>query len=104
MCWQVYRDLDHTRAQLREDIRASRERGRIPRSIRSIAWALALGTAILLRVPALAIVGFILFEGLIAPALARSTRPRELGPLAEWRVPDSVRESPESLPRTRTSR
>jgi hypothetical protein len=104
MCWQVYRDLDYTRTKLREDIRASRERGRISRPVRVAAWALIAAAAILLRVPALAVVGLILFEGLIAPVLASPTVPRELGPLAEWRAPESYRESPESLPRTRTAR
>jgi hypothetical protein len=103
MCWQVYRDLAYTRTKLREDIRASRERGRISRPVRVTAWALIGGAAILLGIPALAVVGVILFEGLIAPVLA-STAPRELGPLAEWHAPESYRESPESLPRTRTSR
>jgi hypothetical protein len=104
MCWQAYRDLDYTRSRLREDIRATRERGRVPRPIRATAWALIGAPAILLGHPALGFLGLILFEGLIAPLLARPGRPRELGPLAEWRVPESYQESPESLPRTRTSR
>jgi hypothetical protein len=104
MCWQVYRDLDYTRSRLRDDIRASRERGRVPRSIRATAWALIAGAAILLGHPALGFPGVILFEGLIAPLLARRSEPRELGPLAEWRVPESYRESPERLARPRTSR
>ena len=104
MCWQAYRDLEYTRSRLREDIRASREQGRVPRPLRTTAWALIAGAAILLGHPALGFLGVILFEGLIAPLLARRNDPRELGPLAEWRVPESYRESPESLPRTRTSR
>ena len=104
MCWQVYKDLDYTRSRLREDIRATRERGRVPRSIRATAWVLIGGAAILLGLPALGFLGLILFEGLIAPLLARHSEPRELGPLGEWRVPESYRESPESLPGARTSR
>ncbi len=103
MCWQVYRDLDYTRSRLREDIRASREQGRVPRSVRVIAWALIAGATILVGHPALSLPGVIVFEGLMAPLLARPSEPRELGPLAEWRVPESYRESPESLPRTSTS-
>jgi hypothetical protein len=104
MCWQAYRDLDYTRSRLREDIRATRERGRVPRPIRASAWALIAAPAILLGHPAPGFLGLILFEALIAPLLARPSQPRELGPLAGWRVPDSYRESPESHPRMPTSR
>jgi hypothetical protein len=104
MCWQVHKDLDYTRTKLREDIRATRGQGRVPRPIRATAWALIGGGAILFGHPALGFLGVILFEGLIAPLLARPREPRELGPLAGWRVPDSYHESPESLPRIRTSR
>lgn len=104
MCWQMYRDLGYTRSRLREDIRASREGGRVPRPIRVTAWALIGGAAIFLGLPALGFVGLILFEGMVAPLLARRSDRRELGPLVEWRMPESYRESPESLPRTRTSR
>jgi hypothetical protein len=104
MCWQVYRDLDEMRRQLHDDIRVSRQRGRVPRSVRATAWALIVGAAILLRAPALAVLGIIAFEGMVAPALTRPHRPRELGPLADWRVPESYRESPEALPRSHTVR
>jgi hypothetical protein len=92
------------RTQLREDIRVTRERGPVPRPARVAAWAILLGAAVLLRAPALWFIGLIVFEGLVAPMLARPGRPTELGPLTEWRVPDSYRESPERLPRTRTAR
>jgi hypothetical protein len=104
MCWQVYRDLDEMRRQLHDDIRVSRQRGRVPLLGRAVAWALIVGAAILLRAPALAVLGIIAFEGVVAPALTRPQRIRELGPLAQWRVPDSYRESPEALPRSRTVR
>jgi hypothetical protein len=97
MCWQLYRDLDGMRTQLRDDIRASREQGSVPTLVRLPAWAAILGGALLLGVPAAAVPGILLFEGAVAPLLARSGS-RELGPLAPWRVPDSYRESPESLP------
>ena len=97
MSWQVYRDLDGMRAQLREDIRASREHGSVPLLIRLPVWAAILEGALLLGGPAGAVPGILLFEGAVAPLLARS-RPRGMGPLAQWRVPDSYRESPERLP------
>jgi hypothetical protein len=89
------------RTQLREDIRVTRERGPVPRPARIAAWTLILGAAVLLRAPAVAILGLMAFEGLLAPLLARPER--HLGPLVEWRLPDSYRESPESLPSTRTA-
>jgi hypothetical protein len=105
MCWQVHRDLDGMRAQLRDDIRAAREQGSVPILVRFPTWAAILGAALLLGVPAAAFPGILLFEGLVAPSLARprSSR-RELGPLAPWQVPESYRESPESLPSTRSRR
>jgi hypothetical protein len=104
MCWQVNRDLDEMRRQLHDDIRVSRRRGRVPRVVRVSAWALIVGAAILLRAPALAVLGIIAFEGMVAPALTKPHRLRELGQLAEWRVPESYRESPEALPQSRTVR
>jgi hypothetical protein len=104
MCWQVHRDLDEMRRQLHDDIRVSRQRGRVPRLVRASAWALIVGAAIFLRAPALAVLGIIAFEGMVAPALTRPHRSRELGPLGDWKVPESYRESPEALPQSRTSR
>jgi hypothetical protein len=104
MCWQ-YRDLDGMRAQLRDDIRASRERGSVPPPVRVGAWALLAAVALLLRAPAAVIVGIAMFEAVVAPLLAAARRPRrELGPLTPWRVPDSYRESPESVPSGLTRR
>ncbi|HJV04646.1 MAG TPA: hypothetical protein VJ868_05220 [Actinomycetota bacterium] len=99
MCWQAYRDLDGMRAQLREDIRASRDLGSVPSLVRFPVWGAIIGAALLLGIPAAACPGILLFEGAVAPLLAR--RPDSggrLGPLRPWRVPDSYRESPESLP------
>jgi hypothetical protein len=94
MCWQL-KDLDYVRAKLREDFRATRERGRVSWRTRAAVWAAIGGASALAEVPGLSIVGVVLFEGLLAPFLARPPR-REIGPLVEWKPPDSFVESPEA--------
>jgi hypothetical protein len=94
MCWQL-KDLDYVRSKLREDFRATRERGRISGRTRLTAWGVIVVLSALAGAVGLAVVGIVLFEGLVAPILARPPRPR-VGPLVEWQPPDSYMESPEA--------
>jgi hypothetical protein len=96
MCWQRH-DLDYVRSKLQEDYRATRERGRVPRRVRALAWAMVAALAILIDLPALAFPGILIFEAFMAPRLARPPRQRELGPLRHWQPPPGM-DSPESVP------
>lgn len=95
MCWQRH-DLDYARMKLQEDFRATRERGRVPRRVRFLAWAAIIAVAILIDLPALAFPAIVVFEAFVAPRLARPPK-RELGPLRQWQPPTGM-DSPESVP------
>jgi hypothetical protein len=96
MCWQVegWRDLDRVRAQLREDLRTTRER-RTPPAVRFGGWAGLAGLATALGEPLLAVPAVALFEGLVVPRVGRKPPPT-IGPLHTWQPPDSYTESPEA--------
>jgi hypothetical protein len=96
MCWQVeaWRDLDRVRAQLREDLRTTRER-RTPPAVRFGAWAGLTAIATALGEPLLAVPAVALFEGLVVPRVGRKPAPT-IGPLRPWQPPDSYTESPEA--------
>ena len=97
MTWQLegLKDLDRVRSQLREDFRVSRERGRVPPTVRVAWWAgLAVATTAL-GDPESALPVAALFESLLAPRLARRPR-RAVGSLRLWSPPPSWRPSPEA--------
>jgi hypothetical protein len=96
MCWQAesWRDFDRMRAQLREDLGATRGR-RLPLPVRLGAWGAIIGAAAAAGEPPIAVPGVVLFEAFVAPRLGRSPPPT-IGPLAPWRPPESYRESPEA--------
>jgi hypothetical protein len=94
MCWQL-KDLDYVRAKLQEDFRTTRERGRLSWRVRLAVWGLLVVVSALAGAVGLAVVAIVVFEGLLAPILARPGR-REVGPLAVWNPPDSYLESPEA--------
>jgi hypothetical protein len=102
MCWQL-KDLDYVRAKLREDFRATKERGRISPRARIAAWGVIAVASTVVGAPALAIPGVVVFEGLVAPLLARP-RPKKLGPLVRWSPPESYVESPEAPARLPSDR
>lgn len=95
MCWER-KDLDYVRLKLQEDIRATRERGRVPRSVRVGAWGAIALLLMLADLLPLVVPAIVLFEAFLAPRLARPPA-RELGPLREWMPPEGI-ESPEAQP------
>lgn len=95
MCWSRH-DLDYARMKLQEDFKATRERGKVPRRVRFVAWVSITAMSILADLPALALPAIVLFEAFAAPRLARPPK-RTLGPLREWIPPDGM-DSPEALP------
>jgi hypothetical protein len=96
MCWQVeaWRDFDRVRAQLRKDLRSTRDR-RVRPAVRVGAWAGLAGVATALGEPLLALPAVGLFEAFVVPRLG-SKPPPSIGPLRPWHPPDSYRESPEA--------
>jgi hypothetical protein len=97
MAWQLehLKDLDRVRSQLREDFGLARKRGRVPLAVRAAWWAVLATAAAALGDPAAAVPAAALFEGLVAPRLARRAR-RSVGTLRPWVPPPSWHPSPEA--------
>lgn len=97
MTWQLehLKDLDRVRSQLREDFGLARRRGRVPPAVRIAWWAGMVAAAAALGDPGAAVPAAVVFEGLVAPRLARRARPT-IGQLRPWTPPPSWRPSPEA--------
>jgi hypothetical protein len=95
-------DWHRLRARLREDLGASRDRGRLSPWLRIAAWTFFTAGWSLVGYPLLAIPAIVVFEGYVVPGI--SEPPRTMDRTAEWVPPPSFLISPESPPPRQGSR